>query len=70
MPTTTTISSGQMTAAEAPATGDMFAVLERRRHGIDVFKIDASKNVLEQIKSIGNLALFLGDGTLLDAGRR
>lgn len=37
----------------------MLAVL-KRRGGMDVFKIDAAGNVMERVRSIGSLALFLG----------
>jgi hypothetical protein len=45
-------------AVEVPG-GDILAAL-KRCHGIDVFKIDAAGNVMERVKSIGSLALFLG----------
>lgn len=45
-------------AVEVPG-GDMLAVVKRRR-GMDVLKVDAARKLTGLVRSIGNLALFLG----------
>lgn len=50
----------------AGGAGEMLAVFEHSYgDGMDLFKIDSARNVLESVRSIGNLPLFLGDRSLV-----